>query len=274
VPADAIFFDLEDSVAPAAKERARGLVVEALNRFEYAGKRRSVRINACDTRWCYEDVIEVVSGAGARLDSLVVPKVEDVSHVHFLDLLLTQLEARLGLERAIGLELQIESPKGLDQAATLAGASARNQSLIFGPGDLAAGLKMPTLTIGEARPDQPGDIWPYYMARVLVAARAHGLMAVDGPYARVQDLDGLRVLAGRAAGLGFDGKWALHPDQVEILNQAFSPSQADLERAGAILEAYRRATEEDGEGAVRLGDEMIDEASRKMAEVMIERSRP
>ncbi|HLQ61626.1 MAG TPA: CoA ester lyase [Candidatus Acidoferrales bacterium] len=269
--ADEVFFDLEDSVAPAAKEKARGLVAEALRRHSYEGKVRVVRVNACDTRWCYEDVVAVVEGAGDRLDCVMLPKVEGVEHVHFLDQLLGQLERKLGLERRLGLELQIESARGLEKIGEIAAASPRTETLIFGPGDFAASMRMPGLTIGALVPDYPGDFWHYFMARILVAARAHGLQAIDGPYVQIHDREGLRTFAQRAARLGYDGKWALHPAQVEVLNQVFAPDQRELDRAAAILEAYRRATDVDQRGAVMLGDEMIDEASRKLAEATVER---
>ena len=269
--ADQVFLDLEDSVAPDAKVEARALVVSALREYEYAGKVRCVRVNACDTKWCFEDVISVVEGAGERLDCLVVPKVEDAGQVHFVDNLLNQLEWKLGLRRRIGLELQIETARGMENIAAIAGASSRAETLIFGPGDFSASLRLPELTVGRLMPDYPGDFWHYFLARVVVAARAHGLQAIDGPYTQVRDGEGLREFARRSAMLGFDGKWAMNPFQVDILNQVFAPRQEDFDRAVAILEAYRRATEEDRTGAVMLGDEMIDEASRKMAAVMVER---
>jgi len=269
-PADQVFLDLEDSVAPGAKPAARQQVVEALRTYRYANKVRVVRVNACDTRWCYEDIISVVEGAGDRLDCLMIPKVEDVDHVHFVDNLLNQLEWKLGLERRIGLELQIESARGMENINAIAGAS-RAETLIFGPADFSASLKVPELTVGRLKPEYPGDYWHYFLARVVVAARANGLQPIDGPYAQIRDLDGLRTFAERAAMLGFDGKWALNPAQVDVLNEVFAPRQEDFDKAVAILEAYRQATDVAGTGAVMLGDEMIDEASRKMAAVMVER---
>ena len=269
--ADQVFLDLEDSVAPGAKVEARGQVVLALRTYEFAGKVRTVRVNACDTRWCYEDIVTVVEGAGDRLDCLMIPKVEDVSHVHFVDHLLNQLEWKLGLERRIGLELQIESARGMENINAIAGASARAETLIFGPGDFSANLRLPELTVGRLQPDYPGDFWHYFLARVAVAARANGLQPIDGPYTQIRDVEGLRTFAKRSAMLGFDGKWALNPDQVGVLNEVFSPRQEDYDKAVAILEAYRQATDVEQPGAVMLGDEMIDEASRKMALVLAER---
>lgn len=271
--ADAIFFDLEDSVAPAAKERARAMAVEALNTYAYAGKVRGVRINDCDTRWCHSDVESVVEGAGDRLDVIVVPKVEGAEHVHFVDVLLTQLERGLGLAQRIGLELQIETVRGLDTIDAIARASSRTEALIFGPGDLQASLGIPGLSIGSTPPGYPGEFWHYVHFRIVVAAHAQGLQAIDGPYTAVRDLDGLRASAQRSAAAGFDGKWALNPNQCDVLNQVYAPAQADFDRASAIVEAYARATDVEETGAVMLGDEMIDEASRKMAAAMVERGR-
>jgi citrate lyase subunit beta/citryl-CoA lyase len=271
VPADEVVFDLEDSVAPALKERARGMVVEALTTREYAGKVRAVRVNACDTSWCFDDVRELLEGAGSRLDCVLVPKIEGVDHVHFLDQLLSQLEMKLGLPVRIGLELQIETARGLEQCERIAAASDRIETLIFGPGDFAASMRMPGLTVGELHDDYPGDFWHYFMARILVAARAHGLQAIDGPYARVRDTESLRRFAERSAMLGYDGKWALTPVQVDVINEVFTPSQEDFDHASAILEAYARAAGVEQRGAVMLGEEMIDEASRKMAAVTAER---
>jgi len=273
VPADMVMFDLEDSVAPSAKAAARELVVRALHAHAYAGKVRGVRVNAVDTGWCLDDVRQVVEGAGDRIDVVVLPKVEDADHVHFLHHLLQELERRMGLRRRIGLELQIESARGLEHVSRIAAASDRSQALIFGPGDLGASLRMPGLTIGAFQPDYPGDLWHYARVRMLVAARAQGLQAIDGPYAQIRDLEGLRESARRAALLGYDGKWVVHPGQVEVVNQVFTPSQEEFDRASAIVEAYRRATHEEGAGAVMLGEEMIDEASHRLAETMVERGR-
>ncbi|MGI8564538.1 MAG: HpcH/HpaI aldolase/citrate lyase family protein [Candidatus Dormibacter sp.] len=271
--ADMIFLDLEDAVAPSAKEEARELVVSALNQYAFESKVRGVRINDVTTRWCGDDVREVVEGAGERLDCLVVPKVEDQDHVHFVHHLLNQLEAKLGLSRRIGLELQLETARGLENASRMAAASDRTETLIFGPVDLAADLRLPSLRSGDLRDDYPGDFWHHFHATVLVAARAHGLQAIDGPYVQVRDLAGLRRFAARSAALGYDGKWALNPAQIEVLNEVYAPSPADFRRALEIVEAYRQATDAESRGAVMLGDEMIDEASRKLAQVMVERGR-
>ncbi len=269
--ADQIFLDLEDSVAPGAKVKAREQVVEALTTYEFAGKIRTVRVNACDTKWCYEDIISVVEGAGDRLDCLMIPKVEDVDQVHFVANLLNQIEWKTGRQRRVGLELQIESARGMENINAIAGASSRSESLIFGPADFSASLRIPELTVGRLKPEYPGDYWHYFHVRMVLAARANGLQPIDGPYAQIRDPEGLRTFAERAAMLGFDGKWALSPAQIDILNEAFAPRQEDYDKAVAILDAYRQATDVEMTGAVMLGEEMIDEASRKMAVVMVER---
>ena len=269
--ADELIFDLEDSVAPSAKQAARKLVVEALRIRPYSGRVRAVRINDVSTSWCHEDVIAVVEGAGARIDALVVPKVQSRDQVVFLDLLLTQLESRLGLQ-PIGLELQIETARGLEAAAEIAAACSRAETLILGPIDLAADLGLPGLNPGPPAAGYPGDPWHYVLVRLLSAARASGLQVIDGPWVDIQDTAGLREAAGRAATLGYDGKWAINPLQIEILNEVFSPRPADVARALAIVEAHRRATDVDGSGAVMLDGEMIDEASRKLAVAIVEKA--
>lgn len=271
--ADEVFLDLEDSVAPAAKVEARRQVVEALRKHDFAGKVRAVRVNACDTKWCYEDIIAAVEGAGDRLDCLIIPKVEDVDHVHFVDGLLGQIEMKLAMARPIGLELQIESARGMENIGAIAAASRRTEALIFGPADFLASIRVPDLTVGGLKPGYPGDYWHYFLARVVVAARANGLQPIDGPYGEVGDTAGLRTFAQRSSMLGFDGKWAVNPVQIEVLNEVFTPRQEDFDRAAAILDAYRNATDVERTGAVMLNGEMIDEASRKMASVMVERGR-
>ena len=270
IPADEIVFDLEDGVAPAAKADARAAVVKALRTHAYAGKMKAVRVNAPDSEWYAEDLVTIVGEAGEMVDCLVIPKAEFVEEVRAIDDALTQLERKHGLERRIGLELQIESARGMDRVSEIAAASSRTEALVFGPGDLAASLRMPELTIGGVK-DYPGDFWHFFVARIVVAARAYGLQPIDGPYADIKDAHGLRESARRSAMLGCDGKWAIHPSQVAAITDAFTPSQADIDRAAAILAAYARATE-GRTGAVTLGSEMIDEASRKMAEVVMDRA--
>lgn len=275
LPADEVFLDLEDSVAPAAKEGARKNVVAALRDGDWSGRTRVVRVNDLSTQWTYRDVIEVVEGAGEFLDCLMLPKVEDPAQVVWLDVLLTQIERANGLEVGrIGIEAQIESARGLVNVDAVGGASRRLETLVFGPADLMASINMRTLVVGEQPPGYTeGDAYHYILMRILMAARTHGLQAVDGPYLAIRDLDGFRRVAGRAAALGFDGKWVLHPTQIETANEVFSPSQEDYDRAELILDAYAYYTTVERRGAVMLGDEMIDEASRKMALVVTAKGR-
>ena len=273
LPADEVFLDLEDSVAPNVKEEARGNVIHALRTNDWGDKTVVVRMNAVDTRWAYRDVIEVVEAAGEHIDCIMIPKVQSPGEVEFVDHLLRMIEETKGFEHRIGLEAQIENGPGLTLIDDIAFASDRLETLIFGPGDMAAALGMPSLTVGEAIPDYPGDHWHWVLMRILVAARAAGLQAIDGPYAKIRDGEGYRQIAMRSKILGYDGKWVLHPDQVAIANEIFSPSQAEFERAEDILSAYEQATDVESSGAVMFGDEMIDEASRKMAEVTSMRGR-
>jgi citrate lyase subunit beta/citryl-CoA lyase len=273
LPADEIFMDLEDSVAPGEKEAARKNVTAALRDGDWTGKTVVVRVNGVYTKWCYRDVIEVVEEAGRHVDCIMIPKVQQASDVTFVADLLRQIEETNGLEKQIGLEAQIENALGLTNIDQIAAASERLETLIFGPGDMAAAMGMPHSTVGEIVPDYPGDHWHWILMRILVAARNCNLQAVDGPYAKIRDLDGFREVATRSRALGYDGKWALHPDQVTILNEVFTPSQEEYDRAEDILEAYAKATDEDLKGAVMFGEEMIDEASRKMAAVHAARGR-
>ncbi|ULN33912.1 HpcH/HpaI aldolase/citrate lyase family protein [Mycolicibacterium smegmatis] len=276
LPADQVFLDLEDAVAADAKAQARTQVAVALAEDGWAGQLRGVRVNDWTTPWTYSDVIEVVSTAGAHLDLIVLPKVTDVSHVHALDLLLTQLEQTHGLPVGrIGIEPQIEDALGLTNVEAIA-AGPRVQALVLGPGDMAASLRMRTLEVG-GQPDgyDIGDAHHHVLMRILIAARAHGINAIDGPYVKVRDVEGFRRVAGRSAALGYDGKWVLHPDQIAAGNEIFAPRQQDYDHAELILEAYEWHTSQAGgaRGAVMLGDEMIDEASRKMALVIAAKGR-
>jgi citrate lyase subunit beta/citryl-CoA lyase len=273
LPADEVFMDLEDSVAPGAKEEARGNIVQALKEGDWTGKTVVVRTNGVYTKWCHRDVIEVVENAHQFLDCLMIPKVEHASDVTFVHDLLRMIEDSLGLERRIGLELQIETAAGLTNIDQIATASDRAETLIFGPADMSASLGLPTVTAGLPMPGYPGDHWHYVLSRILVAARNAGLQAIDGPYLVIKDLDGFREVALRARALGYDGKWALHPGQIDVLNEVFTPAQEEFDKAEAILEAYRHATDEQLTGAVMFGNEMIDEASRKMAEQLCLRGR-
>ncbi|TJZ77180.1 CoA ester lyase [Rhodococcus oryzae] len=277
LPADEIFLDLEDAVAPIAKAQARAEIVDALNSDGWGEQIRVVRVNDWTTEWTHADVIEVVSGAGARIDAILLPKVTDASHVQALDLLLTQVERANGLEVGrIGIEAQIENAIGLTNINAIATASPRVQTLVFGPADFMASINMRTLVVGE-QPEgyEPGDAYHHILMTILMAARAHGLEAIDGPYLQIRDVDAFRRAAGRTAALGFDGKWVLHPGQIDAANEVFSPRQADYDHAEMILDAYEFHTSAagGGRGAAMLGDEMIDEASAKMALVVAGKGR-
>ncbi|ORI21767.1 MULTISPECIES: CoA ester lyase [unclassified Rhodococcus (in: high G+C Gram-positive bacteria)] len=277
LPADAIFLDLEDAVAAIAKVEARGRIVEALNSDGWGEQIKVVRVNDWTTPWTHGDVIEVVSGAGGNLDAILLPKVETAAHVQALDLLLTQVEKLAGLPvGAIDIEPQIESATSLRNIDAIATASPRVRTLVFGPADLMASVNMRTLVVGE-QPEgyDTGDAYHHILMTILLAARTHGLQAIDGPYLQIRDLDAFRRAAGRTAGLGFDGKWVLHPTQIDAANEIFSPRQSDFDKAEMILDAYEFHTSAagGGRGAVMLGDEMIDEASRKMALVVSAKGR-
>jgi citrate lyase subunit beta/citryl-CoA lyase len=273
LPADQVFLDLEDAVAPEAKtDVTRQLVVDAL-RGDWEAGTRVVRVNGVGTPWCLDDLLSVVSGAGHALDCVMIPKVESAGQVHFVAQVLEQLELKYSFERAIGIEVQIESPRGLVEIERIAAASPRIETLIFGPGDYAAAAGMPQLTVGAIDPAYPGDVWQYVLSRIVTTARAFGLQAIDGPYAAIHDLDGFREVARRSRLLGFDGKWALHPGQIGICNETYAPTQAEFDRAAKILEVYQAATQEQGRGAVVFENEMVDEASRKMALSTVERGR-
>jgi citrate lyase subunit beta/citryl-CoA lyase len=276
LPADQVFLDLEDSVAPDAKAQARTQVAASLAEGGWAGQLRGVRVNDWTTPWTHADVIDVVAAAGADLDVVILPKVTDVSHVQALDLLLTQLEITHALPVGrIGVEAQIENAEGLTNVDAIA-AGPRVQALILGPADMMASLNMRTLVVGE-QPEgyDVGDAYHHVFMRILVAARTRGINAIDGPFLKVRDVEAFRRVAGRAAALGYDGKWVLHPDQIAAGNEIFSPRQDDYDHAELILEAYEWHTSRMGgaRGAVMLDDEMIDEASRKMALVVAGKGR-
>jgi len=275
--ADQVFLDIEDAVAPLAKPEARKNIVAALNEGGWEGKVRTVRVNDWTTQWTYADVVELVEGAGANLDCIMLPKVQTPEQVVALDLLLTQIEKSTGLDVGrIGIEAQIENALGLTNVNAIAAASPRVETIIFGPADFMASINMKSLVVGE----QPqgydvGDAYHHILMSILMAARAYDKQAIDGPYLQIRDVDGFRRVAGRAAALGFDGKWVLHPGQLDAANEVFSPLQEDYDHAENILDAYDFYTSEAGgkRGAVMLGDEMIDEASRKMALVISAKGR-
>ncbi len=267
LPADEIFMDLEDSVAPAEKEAARKNVIAALKDNDFGNKTVVLRINGVYTHWCYRDILEIVEPAGQHLDCIMIPKVQWASDVTFVADLLRMIEETNGFEKKIGIEAQIENAQGLTNINEIAASSERLETLIFGPGDMAAAMGMPHSTVGQVVDKYPGDHWHWILMTILVAARNRNLQAIDGPYAAVRDPDGFREIAVRSRQLGYDGKWVLHPDQIAIANEIFAPSQEEYDRAEDILDAYQKATEEELKGAVMFGDEMIDEASRKMAAV-------
>jgi citrate lyase subunit beta / citryl-CoA lyase len=277
LPADQIFLDLEDACAPLAKPEARKTIVASLNEGGWEGKTRVVRVNDWTTEWTYRDVTEVVEGAGANLDAIMLPKVQNAEQVHALDFLLTQIEKTMGYEVGrIGIEAQIENAMGLTNVNAIAAASPRNETIIFGPADFMASINMKSLVVGEQPPGYDvGDAYHYILMQILMAARAYDLQAIDGPYLQIRDVDGFRRVAGRSAALGFDGKWVLHPGQIDAANEVFSPDQSDYDHAENILDAYEYFTSEAGgkKGSAMIGDEMIDEASRKMALVIVGKGR-
>jgi len=273
LPSDQIFMDLEDSVAPLAKEEARGNVIDALKNNDWGDKTVVVRINSIDTQWAADDLKTVVEAAGQHIDCIMIPKVQHAHEVMFVDHLLRMIETNVGLDKRIGLEVQIETATGLTNIDDIAKASDRTECLILGPADMSASLGLPTVTAGLPMPGYPGDHWHYVLERILIAARDNGLQVIDGPYLLIKDLDGFREMAMRARALGYDGKWALHPGQIDVLNEVFTPSQEEYDKAEALLEAYKHATEVERRGAVMFGNEMIDEASRKMAVQFAERGR-
>jgi citrate lyase subunit beta/citryl-CoA lyase len=262
-----VFLDLEDSVAPLEKEAARAKIVKAIREGDWGDKVVCVRINAWDTEWTVYDVLEVVGGAGERLDCIMLPKAQCAAEIVALDILLTQVERKAGLPVGhVGTEAQIETTRGLINVEEICAASPRLETIIFGPADFAASMEMPVLTGGVQIPEYPGDHFHYVFSKILMAGRANDLQVIDGPFLKVREPEAFRDYCQRTKVLGYDGKWSLHPDQVDILNEVFSPSQEQFDRAWDILDAYEKATTEgDRKGAVMFGDEMIDEASRKMA---------
>lgn len=282
--ADEVFLDLEDAVAGPAKLEARSRVVEALSAGGFSARQLAVRVNAWDTEYTVGDLTDVVSGLAARveaeagagaegrrvpLDTVIVPKVREATEVAAVDLILRQLERSHGLvEGAVGMQPQIEDGMGLVNVDAIAAASPRVVSLVFGPGDFMASMGMRSLTVG-AQPEgyAVGDAYHYPLTRILVSARAHGIQAIDGPYVKVRDVEGFEKAARHTAGLGYDGKWVLHPSQVDKGNEVFTPRTEDIDRAAEILAAYERSTSIAGgaRGAIMVGDEMVDEAGRKMA---------
>ncbi len=266
--ADDVFLDLEDAVAPDSKAGARGDAVGALRELDWGGQRTIYRVNALDTGWFYRDLIEVVEEAGEHLDAVLLPKIQRSEDVHVAATLLTQLELACGLENGgIKLEAQIENAEGLVNIDAIAHASDRLEALHFGPGDFAASLRMPQTSIGtmdEWDEAYPGNRFGYVMQRIVVAARAAGLRALDGPVADYGDEEGLRKSCLLARSLGFDGKWCIHPAQIEVVNNVFSPTEAEVQWAKKVVAAYEEANAA-GSGAVSVDGMMVDAASIRMA---------
>lgn len=269
--ADLVFLDLEDACAPSAKVAARATAIAALTGQDWGRTVRVVRINGIDTPWCHDDIIALVTEAGDCLDLLIVPKVRSARDVWWVDVLLTQLETKLGLTRRIGLEVLIEEADGLLNAREIAFASDRLEALIFGAGDLSASLH--SRVDGNFMPASPypGDFWHYARMQVLSAARAAGIDAIDAPFPNFADPDGYRAAAAQAALLGFDGKWAIHPSQVPIANEVFSPSAAEVEAAQAAMKAYR-AAEAGGVGAIAVDGALVDAAHMRHVETVLRRA--
>jgi citrate lyase subunit beta/citryl-CoA lyase len=264
--ADEVFLDLEDAVAPNEKASARARVIEALSALDFGSKTVVVRVNGTDTPHYYKDLVAVVEQAGPKLDAIMLPKVRTPGDVEMTDKLLTQIELASGYEVGrIGIEAQIEDATGLIACEAIAAASARMETLIFGPGDYSAAVGIPITTIGAAPDGYPGDHLNYVYSKLVVAARAAGIQAIDGPYGNIKDEEGLKQRARLARALGLDGKWTIHPGQIAIVNEVFSPEREQWERAESMLAAYDKA-HRDGAGAAMFEGEMIDEANRKMAE--------
>jgi len=284
--ADVVFLDLEDAVAPDDKPQARKNIIEAINDIDWGDKTLSVRINGLDTHYMYRDVVDVIEQTGDRLDLIMIPKVGTASDVYAVDMLVTQVEAAMGKKKHIGFELIIETALGMMNVHEIAGASKRLESLHFGVADYAASTKARTTQIGGPNPDYAvltdkdesgnrevhwGDMWHYAIARMVVAARAHGLRPIDGPFGDFSDPDGFKAHAKRASVLGCEGKWAIHPSQTDLANEVYSPAEKEVSKARRILEAMAQAQKE-GKGAVALDGRLIDIASIKQAEALVKQA--
>jgi citrate lyase subunit beta/citryl-CoA lyase len=270
-PADYVFLDLEDAVAPPDKEQARRNVIAALHDVDWRarGKTVSVRINGIDTHYMYRDVVDVIEAAGDRVDTVLIPKVGVPSDVYLVDALLTQIETARGYRTRIGIEVLIETALGMANVEAIAQSSRRLEAMHFGVADYSASVRARTTTIGGLNPDYPGDQWHYALSRMVVACRAYGLRAIDGPFGDFRDADAYTAACRRAAALGCEGKWAIHPTQLDIANELFTPSGVEVDRARRIQVALREA-ELQGRGAAQLDGRMIDAASARMAANIVE----
>ncbi len=264
---DYVFLDLEDAVAPSAKVPARKNIIKALKELDWGKKTRCVRINDLTTQWAYEDIIEIVEEAGELVDIIMIPKIMSGKDIYWVDTLLTQMEQKLGLKNRIGIEVLIEEVEAMINVEEIVLSSPRLEAIIFGMGDYSASQGVDVTAIGGDT-DYPGDIWHYARNKIVIAARMGGVDAIDGPFANFKDAEGYRREAQRAETLGFTGKWAIHPAQIDIAQDVYSPSQAQVDNARRMAKAYREA-EEQGLGAVALDGNLIDAASiRIMKNVM------
>jgi citrate lyase beta subunit len=269
--ADYVFLDLEDAVAPADKDQARKNVIAGLLEHDWRGRAKTVciRINGIDTQYMYRDVVDVVEQAGRELDGVLVPKVGVPADVYLIDALLTQIETACRIPHRIGIEVLIETALGMANVEAIAQASPRLEAMHFGVADLAASLRARTVSIGGLNPDYPGDQWHAALSRMVTACRAYGLRAIDGPYGDFKDAEGYLAAARRAAALGYEGKWAIHPSQIALANDVFTPPAAEVDRARRILDALEEAARE-GRGAAQLDGRMIDAASARMAQNIVQ----
>ncbi|MEJ2039536.1 MAG: CoA ester lyase, partial [Desulfosarcinaceae bacterium] len=266
--ADVVMLDLEDSVPPEAKEAARQQVLKSLQSLDWQGRTVTVRINGLDTAFAYRDLLEIAEGAGDKLDAVVVPKVDHPGDIHFVDRMLDGIEQARQFERSIGIEASIETARGLSKATAIARASRRLQSLVFGIADYSASVGARLVSIsghGEGEADiYPGHRWHFAVSLMVMAAQANGLLAIDAPYGSFKDPEGLERASAMACALGCDGKWAIHPDQIDVINQVFSPSPEDIQRAVKVLQAVRDARAH-GRGAVAVDNRMVDQATLRLA---------
>lgn len=269
--ADLVFLDLEDAVAAHEKVASRAKAVHALTQMDWGSTVRAVRVNGLDTVWCHDDIIELVTNAGESLQTIILPKARAARDVWWVDVLLTQLEAKLGMSHKIRLEVLIEDVAGLANAEEIAVSSPRLDALIFGAGDFSVSQGARVDTNFDPVDEYPGDFWHYARNKILVAARIAGIHAIDGPYPNFRNGEGYLREARRAAALGFTGKWAIHPDQIAIANEVFTPTQDEIDRAKRNVEAYR-AGEAQGLGAVAVDGMLVDVAHVKLAEIVLQRA--